>query len=73
MNETNSISVQSFEHFKELIFLKTQNSQTLFRGQNKDYDLKPGIARQKNRKNLLNSEKLIFDNFKRRVQIISNL
>jgi hypothetical protein len=67
-SEINSISVQSFQHFKELTQFASQTQQILFRGQNKDYDLKPGIARQRNRKNLLQAEILVFKNFKNRFQ-----
>lgn len=67
-SEITSISVQSFLHFRELTKVENNIKQTLFRGQNKDYDLKPGIARQKNRKNLLEAERTVFDNFKSRFE-----
>ena len=66
-SELTSISVISFQHFKDLTNIKT-TKQVSFRGQNKDYDLKPGIARQKNRKNLLTAERIVFDNFKTRFE-----
>lgn len=65
MKEYKSISIESFEHYREITL---QTDFVLFRGQNKDYDLKPGIARQRNRKNLLQTESKVFDNFKKRFQ-----
>jgi len=63
MKEYKSISIQSFEHYRKI---SDSSDFALYRGQNKDYDLKPSIARQRNRKNLLQVENLVFMNFKER-------
>lgn len=68
MKEYQSISIQSLEHYREITSV---SDFSLYRGQNKDYDLKPGIARQRNRKNLLQVEKSVFTNFKERFQYFS--
>ena len=67
--EIETISVQTFEHFRELTKHTEVKEQILFRGQNKDYDLRPGINRQKNRTHLLKSEKQVFENFKNRISL----
>lgn len=70
--EIEKISVESFAHYQELTKHSGTKGQILFRGQNKDYDLRPGINRQKNRKHLVKSERQVFENFKTRINNFSN-
>jgi len=62
----NGKTINSFTDFIKFIEKECEDDNTLFRGQREDLPLLPKIARINLRDDLLNSEKKIFDDFKRR-------
>jgi FRG domain len=71
MEKVKQISIQSLSHIKDVIVENKTESLVLYRGQNKNYDLRPGIARNINNKSIIETEILIFNDFKKRIGFFS--
>lgn len=65
--EIQQISIYSCNQYYEVTKAIENKGFSLFRGQNKEYALRPGILRQTNKERLLETELKIFENFKNRL------